>query len=273
MIVSRRTLLLGAAATALAGCSSDGPDEGGRAAGSRVDGSFVSQRRGGVPTGWTIVYPPGHATERSRAGLPVLLALHGAGGDHQWPVRTLYLDRLLAGTVAGGAAPFAIATVDGGHRKYWHPRRTGDPAAMVFDEFLPLLADHGLDTRRIGLIGWSMGGYGALYLASLLGPRRCAVAVAVSPAIWVHSYQVAAGSFDDAADFRAHGLWGRLSRLAGIPLRVDCGASDGFAPATRRLRSLLRPTPAGALTPGAHKAAYWRGQAPAELAFAARHLA
>ena len=38
---------------------------------------------------------------------------------------------------------------------------------MVLHEFLPLLdAARGLDvTDRIGLLGWSMGGYGALRLA------------------------------------------------------------------------------------------------------------
>jgi S-formylglutathione hydrolase FrmB len=262
MSVSRRAVLLAGAAGVLAGCASDGPS-----AGTWTDGSFTSRRRG-VRTGWTILYPPGH----DRARLPVLVTLHQRGANHTTAYRSLHLDRYLARSVAAGGRPFAIATVDGGDHDYWHPRRQGDPAGMVVDEFLPLLADHGLDVRRIGLLGWSMGGYGALYLATALGRDRCAVAVAASPAIWHRSDQVVQGSFDGAADFDAHALWPRLTRLSGVALRIDCGAADGFAPVTRDLRSRIHPAPAGGIEPGRHDSRYWRSQAPAELAFVGRHL-
>jgi enterochelin esterase-like enzyme len=266
MIVSRRAVLIGGTAAVLAACGSDGSADA-------ETGAFVSQRRGGVRTGWTLLYPPGHESRRPWAGLPVLVALHGRGADHAYPHRTLHLDRVLARTVAAGTRPFAIASVDGGDHDYWHPRRNTDPAGMVIDEFLPLLAHRGLDTRRVGFLGWSMGGYGALYLAGVLGRRRCAVAVAASAAIWHQSRQVAEGSFDGAADFRAHALWGRIRSLSGIALRIDCGAGDGFAPVIRDLRSRIEPTPAGGIEPGGHNSDYWRSQAPAELAFAGRFLA
>ena len=35
---------------------------------------------------------------------------------------------------------------------------------MVLTELLPMLATKGLDTSKVGFIGWSMGGYGALLL-------------------------------------------------------------------------------------------------------------
>jgi S-formylglutathione hydrolase FrmB len=143
---------------------------------------------------------------------------------------------------------------------------------MVINEFLPLLAAKGLDTTRIGLLGWSMGGYGALYLASVLGARRVSVAVAESPAIWHRADQSAAGAFDDAADFDAHQLWGRQPTLDTIPLRIDCGASDGFAPVTRDLRASLHPTPTGGIEPGGHDDTYWRSQASAQLSFVSEHL-
>jgi len=264
---SRRAVLLGAAAATLAACGSDGPT-----AGSSQSGTFTSRYRGGARTGWTILYPPGHSSSRARRGLPVLVALHGRTGNHTDAYRKLHLDEVLADVIAHGGRPYAIASVDGGDHDYWHPRRTADPAGMVVHEFLPLLAAHGLDTRRPGFLGWSMGGYGALYLASVLGTARCAVAVAASAAIWHRADQVVEGSFDDAADFRAHALWSRLPRLTGIPLRIDCGASDGFAPVIRDLRARLHPTPAGGIEPGGHDSRYWRRMAPAELAFAATHL-
>jgi S-formylglutathione hydrolase FrmB len=237
--------------------------------GRTVSGSFVSSRRNGATTGWTIAYPPGHDS----AGLPVLVALHGRGGDHRSSFGgSLHLDRYLADAVKHGTPPFAIASVDGGDHSYWHPRRDGNTAATVTDEFLPLLAKHGLDTTSIGLFGWSMGGYGALYLASVLGRARVAATVAESPAIWHEAGQSAAGAFDDAADFNGHDVMTRLDKFAGIALRIDCGDADDFAPVTRDLRAALSPRPAGGIEPGAHDAEYWRSQASAQLRFVGAQL-
>lgn len=263
MPISRRAVLLGGLGVALAACGGDGPT-----AGTSAHGTFVSGRRRGARTGWTILYPPGH----DKARLPVLVVLHGRGGDHTDAYRSLHLDRSLAAAVRRGTAPFAIASVDGGDHGYWHPRRDGDAAGMVVDEFLPLLAAHGLEVGRIGLLGWSMGGYGALYLGGVLGAARCPVVVAESPAIWQQPWQSAAGAFDDAADFRRHEILGREALLRGIALRIDCGDADGFAPVTRLLRASIRPVPAGGIEPGGHDAAYWRSQAPAQLEFVGAHL-
>jgi pimeloyl-ACP methyl ester carboxylesterase len=143
----------------------------------------------------------------------------------------------------------------------------------VTEEFIPLLATRGLETARVALLGWSMGGYGALYLAGRLGRDRTAAAIAESPAIWHSSGQSAVGAFDDAADFTRHAIFARLGGLAGVPLRIDCGADDGFAPITRELRAALSPTPAGGIEPGGHDDTYWRNQAPAQLRFAGSCLA
>jgi hypothetical protein len=270
--VSRRAVLIGGPAllaSSLVACSSGLPRDVPRDdPGPSVSGAFFSKARHAF-TAWTIAYPPGH---RLGAHLPVLVVLHGRGGDHSTAFDSLHLDRYLAAVVQAGARPFALASVSGGDHEYWHPRRGTDPARMVIDEFVPMLAGRGLRTRRIGLLGWSMGGYGALYLATTLTRARCAVAIAESPAIWHRAEQRAAGAFDDAADFDAHAIFPRIGRLAGIALRVDCGVSDGFAPVTRDLRAAITPTPAGGIEPGAHDASYWRSQAPAQLRFAARHL-
>lgn len=238
-------------------------------AGRLVSGSFVSAARGGARTGWSICYPPGAGSTR----LPVLITLHGRGGSHGDSFGgSLHLDRYLADAVARGCAPFAIASVDGGAAEYWHPRLASDPARMVIEEFLPLLEARGLATERFGFLGWSMGGYGALYLAGRLGASRVAVAIAESPAVWRQAGQSAAGAFDDAEDFDKHSIFGRLNLLDGVALRLDCGASDGFAPITRELRAALSPTPAGGIEPGGHDAGYWRSQAPAQLRYAAEKL-
>lgn len=239
------------------------------ATGPMVSGEFASARRNGARTGWTIGYPPG----RGRQRLPVLIALHGRGGDHRDAFGgSLHLDRFLADGLRHGMPPFAIASVDGGDHTYWHPRRDGDAAAMVLEEFIPLLARHGLETSRVALLGWSMGGYGALYLAGRLGRSRVPAVVAESPAIWHEAGQSATGAFDDAADFDAHAIFGRLGLLDGIPARIDCGDRDGFAPVTRDLRAALSPTPAGGIEPGGHDDTYWRRMAPMQLRFVAAQL-
>lgn len=133
----------------------DGPD-----AGTSASGTFTSRYRHGRRTGWIVLYPPKH----DRGALPVLVALHGRGGHHTDAYRSLHLDRYLADAVNAGTRPFAIASVDGDDHEYWHPRAGSDPAAMITDEFLPLLANRGLSVARIAILGWSMGGYGALYL-------------------------------------------------------------------------------------------------------------
>jgi pimeloyl-ACP methyl ester carboxylesterase len=143
---------------------------------------------------------------------------------------------------------------------------------MVIDEFLPLLTKHGLSTTRISLFGWSMGGYGALWLTTRLGRARTASVVAESPAIWRRAADTPDGAFDDAEDFAAHTIFGRQAQLAGIPLRIDCGTDDGFYPAARDFAQSLVPRPAGGFEPGAHDMAYWRRMAPAQLDFVARNL-
>jgi dienelactone hydrolase len=242
------------------------------APGTMVSGSFVSQARKGAKTGWAISYPPGHAPGTE---LPVLVALHGYTNDHTnaFGADHLGLDRFLAQAVKAGSRPFAIASVDGGNT-YWHRRASGeDAAAMVVDEVLPLLARQRLDTSRVGLYGWSMGGYGALHLASELGADRVSSVVAVSPALWHTAADAARIAFDDASDFAANTPFGHEAALAGIPLRIDCGTGDGFYPAVKDYVAGLHPRPAGGFTPGGHDADYWRRLAPAELAFTAAHFA
>ena len=250
----------------------DGPDgviphvEPGRT----VSGSFVSRARGGRCTGWTIALPPGvGAGARS---LPVAVVLHGRGNSHVSAFDPSYLglDRFLAAAVGQGATPFAMASVDGGE-SYWHARENGDDAgAMVVDEFLPLLSDQGLDVSRVAFLGWSMGGYGALRLASRLGRDRVVAATAMSPALWHRFADSTPGAFDDAADFDRATLFGRQRDLDGIRVRIDCGEADPFYAATRDYVEGFQVPPVGGFQPGSHVVGYWRRMAPAQVRFIAK---
>lgn len=237
-------------------------------------GSFVSQLRGGLETGFSVVTPLGAPT-----GLPVVVALHGRGSDHRSLVGPRFrIERFLEDHVERGGTPFAVGTVDGG-QSYWHERPSGEDAgAMVVEEFLPLLAERGLRagvTDRIGLLGWSMGGYGVLRLGGLLGPDRVAAVCAVSPAMWSDPADASRSGFANPAEYERFTVQGRQEDLGGIPVRVDCGTGDQFYRAVEDYVDGF-PRDAGVVStfePGAHDPDYWRRMMPAELDFLARHLA
>lgn len=198
-----------------------------------------------------------------RANTPVVIALHGARSDAEGWLTKLAIDKFHAVSGAG----FAIAAIDGGEHDYWHPRASGrDPRGRVIDRFLPLLARRGLDVARPGFLGWSMGGYGALLLASEVeaGP-----VVAVSPALWDEWDDTAPGAYDDRSAFarwRVLGNRDRLARLADLDVRVDCGRGDPFVPGVEDLREQL-PSAEVHLGAGDHRAGYWRRVLPAQLAW------
>ncbi|RJS47044.1 alpha/beta hydrolase-fold protein [Nocardioides cavernaquae] len=208
---------------------------------------------------WWIARPPG-----ATGTLPVVVALHGAHSSAEDWLRTMGLDRFLA---ASGAS-FALAGIDGGTKGYWHPRDDGhDPRALVLDHFLPLLASHGLEAESPGLLGWSMGGYGALLFASELD-RKVPV-VATSPALWNSYDATVAGAYDSRADFERWRILGdgtRLDALRKLEIRVDCGRGDPFLGGVKDLRDEL-PDAEVHLAAGAHDAAYWTRVLPAQLAW------
>ena len=232
------------------------------AAPTHAAGTFASAARGGAPTNWIIARPPGQT-----APLRPVILLHGKDSSAQ-TVMSMGAEQFLADAVRAGLPPFALAAVDGGNG-YWHRRASGDDSgAMVLDEFLPLLAAQGLDTSRVGFLGWSMGGYGALLLGARLGAARTAAICAVSPALWTSAGAAAPGAFDSAADYEANSVWG-LAGLNGIPVRVDCGDDDPFASATRQFIGQLPTPPAGGFSPGGHNAAFWSSQLSSELSWMA----
>lgn len=206
---------------------------------------------------WRIALPE----KRTPRGLVVVL--HGRGGDADSAFDLGYAD-------AVAATGLALVSVDGGNR-YWHVRRDGsDSGSMVREELIPLALERcGLPaTSRIGLLGWSMGGFGALLLASDLGPDRVTGVVAASAALWRTGAETPAGAYDDRADFDRHSIFGRVDRLAGIPVRLDCGLSDPFLAANRALAQRLADVETH-FEPGGHEDSWWHARAGAEMAWLA----
>jgi S-formylglutathione hydrolase FrmB len=238
-------------------------------AGPVVSGSFNSSGRR-TKVGYSVIYPDGYDAS---AALPVVLVLHGRGGDHTSAINDLGIDRYLTATVRAGTPAFALATVDGGQNSYWHRRADGnDPGRMLDQEFLPLLADRGLRTGWHGVLGWSMGGYGALLRVAQqdsqrqVRPGARAVAVgALSPAVWREYGEVQAGAFDGPEDFDRSQVSGRTSGFRDVAVRIDCGRDDPFAAAANALREDLQA--AGGRQAGAHTPGYWRRMLPDQLRF------
>ncbi|HET7430609.1 MAG TPA: alpha/beta hydrolase-fold protein [Nocardioides sp.] len=235
--------------------------------GPSVSGSFTSAARLGAETGWSVLYP-GPPVEP----LPVVVALHGLGGDHRTWVDELGVDRFLTAAVAAGLPPFAVATVDGG-TTYWHPRPSGEDAgAMVVDELLPLLRRHELDTGRLGFLGYSMGGYGALRLAPIVGARRVRAVGAMSPALWTDPASASRSGFADAAEYQRYSVLGHQADLDGIRVRISCGRDDPFYAADRAYVAGFRQPVTTDDGPGGHDPAYWTRVLPGQLASLGRAL-
>lgn len=278
-MISRRGFLLGGIGVATAGIGGTGVAattrrgrrllhavgllDGGNYPAPRVDGgtiayrSFESEAMRG-PVSYAMTSPRPHA--------PVVYALHGRGADESFAVAQIRLPSYLA--AAGVEA--TVVSVDGGPSSYWHPRRNGiDPLRMVVDELVPLV-ESTLGNGRRALVGWSMGGYGALLAASRF-PDRFPVVVATAPALWRRAEEAAPGAFDGELDYKAHDVFTATDRLAGVTLRLDCGRDDPFVEAVEAFAARV-PEAELVVSRGFHDAATWRRMAPAQAAFLGRHL-
>jgi hypothetical protein len=225
-------------------------------------GSFASAARG-TEVGYRLVSPPGVEDP----SLPVVVALHWLGADAATLTGDrLGLDRFLAQHVADGGAPFVVAAVDGG-TGYWHPHGDEDAGAMVLEEFLPLLAEQGRETDRVGWLGWSMGGYGALRLAGLRGADGTSAVAVASPALWSEPDEASRDGFADSAEYEAYSVFHSQEDLAGIPVRIDIGRGDPFYLEAQEYADGLGPGQALETERGGHTPGYWRRVLPAQLAW------
>ena len=256
--VSRRAALTAGAAAAaglLGACSGTPFSSGPR----RWSGHLSTTHWPGHSPEWLVAAP----LKGPPAGLVVVL--HGHGGT----ARSAFEDGLLLQDHVE-ATGLAVVSVDGGD-SYWHARSDGtDTGAMVTEDLLPLAL------RTVGLpvgtpptlLGWSMGGFGALWLARSLGRARVRAVVAESAALWRTGGETPQGAYDDREDFDRHSVLGHVAALDRIPVRLDCGTSDPFISANRELASRLR-TVTPTFDTGGHTTAYWRDHAGAQLRWVA----
>jgi S-formylglutathione hydrolase FrmB len=147
---------------------------------------------------------------------------------------------------------------------------------MVVDELIPMCRGLGLGpaSQRIGAIGISMGGYGALLLAQR-HPDLVGAVAAISPAVW-RSYPEAKaadlGAFASAADFADNDVIAHAAQLGSTPVWLAVGRDDPFHHGVEALAPAL---PAGAkvrIVLGCHDDRFWQSEQPAALGFLAGHL-
>lgn len=222
-----------------------------------------------APAAYDIAYPPGVGSpDGARSATPVCICLPGRGRS---PAELLEGGLRLGDVVADGietrdVAPFAVAAVQASDT-YWHQRENGDDAmAMLVDEFIPFVRrDLGL-RGPLAVMGWSMGGYGALRAAQL-HPRLFSGVCAVSAALWRSFDDGVGDAFDGAAEYAANDVFAAAGRLRGMPVRIDCGRQDPFYEANVAFAEALPEPPAGGFEPGGHNDAYWSRVAPSQVDF------
>jgi S-formylglutathione hydrolase FrmB len=195
-------------------------------------------------------------------------------GSHSFPMGGIPPARLL--TMRPGGAPVppvAVASVDGGNG-YWHRHPGDDPMAMLLHEFLPMCQQRGLGRgQQIGVIGTSMGGYGAFLLAEEQVELVAAVGV-VSPAVWL-TYQDSQlanpTAFTGAVDFDEHDVVRLAPRLSNTPVWIASGAEDPFHSGVGALADAL-PQARVTYPPGEHNDTFFKAHAARALQFTATQL-
>jgi len=254
------------------GCSVSSPQLQFAQLGRSLSGSFHSQARQRA-VGYTIAWPPG---AEPGTPLPLVIMLHGEGGNHTNALSGMRPNEAVALVIDGRPLPqMAIVTVDGGSG-YWNPHPGDDPMEMVISELIPLCQgmNLGREPQKIGTMGISMGGYGAILLAEKFPDVIRAVA-AISPAIWTSYEQARAvnpGAYASAADFAANDAVTHAAELSGTPVRVASGNDDPFHPGVLALAHNLPDTATVVLSNGCHTGPFFTSQEPPSLQYLGHHL-
>ena len=209
---------------------------------------------------------------RSGEHRPLLVLLHGRNGSAE----SFFGPELDAALKQLGPRAPDLLLPSGGDASYWHDRRDGPWGRYVVEEAIPAAVKRlGADGRRVGIDGFSMGGFGALDLARLHPGRFCA-AGGHAPALWETGGETPAGAFDDAEDFARHDVIGAARRgwpFGSTRIWIDVGRNDPFRRANTALARALGPRAHFTVWPGEHESAYVRRHYRRTLGFYASALA
>ncbi len=255
--------------------------------------TFESKSLGGTVT--YVAYLPADY-ETSKVSYPVIYALHGMFENSAFLERRAVLPQYEAAVKAGTAPNAIVVTVDGGNNLF-----INSPKGKYQDLVAKDLVEHIDKTYRTiakregrGLLGISMGGYGALNIAfshpSVFGVVATHSAMLLSQIPTAEAgargghMRAFTGVFGEPVDAVAWKAQDPLELaktvdLKGLPaLYIDCGSEDryGLAAGNRMLHDTLesRKVPhTFGLFPGDHGYEYVHSVLPKSLAFLKEKLA
>jgi len=266
-------------------------------AASPLEAELRSSRFASAALGHEVSYvvdlPPSYESATSRK-YPVVYALHGLfEGPGFWEGRGLA--GILAELRAKGLSEFLVVAVDGGNSFFVNAKGGRYQDLVTQDLIAHVESSYRVVTGRAGrgLLGVSMGGYGALNIA--FSKPELVAAVATHSAMLLEkapSAEQGARRGQMAAFFQVFGdpidpeLWHAndplaraqtLGAKAAPALYFDCGAEDryGLASGHRELDRLLtaRGIPHSfELPPGDHGYEFVRARLEKSLRFLAEHL-
>ena len=245
---------------------------------------------------YCIILPPSYDAEKDRL-YPVLYFLHGLGENSQLLINSGGMDLINDLWAQNKIGEFVIVAPDGG-RSFYINSRDGRVRYEDFfiREFIPYIESHyriHADRRARGVMGVSMGGYGALRLAfrypQMFGSASAHSAALVeklptggmSDAQGALLGRVLGGAFGsppDAAYWKQENPFTLVRngpRPSGLKIYFDCGTEDdfGFDAGARQFHELLvsRGIPNEFhLYPGGHDWSYVAEHFPASLQFHSR---
>jgi enterochelin esterase-like enzyme len=249
-------------------CAAAGPPLRFSKLGRMHPGTFYSKARNRAVR-YTIAYPPGH---NPGSLLPLVVVLHAYGATSANALSGITLAEACA---LNTLPPMALVAADGGNG-YWNPHPGDDPMGMVIDELIPRCQARGLGRppQRIGIMGISMGGYGALLMGET-NPRLFSAVAAISPAIWTTYAQARSandGAYASAQDFARSDVVTHAPALAGMPVRVASGMDDPFHPGVEALAQVLPRQAIVEFSGGCHTGSFFQAQEEPSLAFLGTHL-
>ena len=188
-------------------------------------GSFVSEARGGVETGWSMhpaarVSAPTARRRRAARARRRPRRAHVAG-DRDRPLPRGCTSRT-ADAVRGRRrgrrhVVLAPATERRGRQPHGHRRAAAERRRSTRLRHVAVRTDRLVDGR--------------VRRAETRRPPRPGAGVAVvacSPALWANPDDASASGFADAAEYERYSVFHSQADLAGIPVRVDIGTGDPF---------------------------------------------
>jgi enterochelin esterase-like enzyme len=243
---------------------------------------------------YNVFLPDGY--DPARGPYPLLVLLHGAGGDeHSWAGR-IRLWQAIEDGVRAGRLPRLIAVMPGATNTWWIDSPFARAETTVVSDLLADVArKYPVMTTREGraIAGFSAGAYGALRIV-LKHPELFGAAALWAPAIYAEeppelsaarrspAFAGPDGSFDLAAWTRA--AWpallpGYLAQPLRVPLYLAAGDDDRLDiayEAARLAKALFRHQPDALelrVVDAGHTTRVWEVTADEALTFLFAHLA